>query len=84
MAEDGKLIHTYTKSKETINGFLEDYAAVIAGFIGLYEVSFDMFWLTKAKLLTEYVYTYFLDEATGLFFFTSKEDSMSRRTSTLT
>lgn len=76
MAEDGKLIHTYTKSKETINGFLEDYAAVIAGFIGLYEVSFDMFWLTKAALLTEYVYTYFLDEATGLFFFTSKEDAL--------
>ncbi|WP_027078244.1 thioredoxin domain-containing protein [Maribacter antarcticus] len=76
MAEDGKLIHTYTKNKETINGFLEDYAAVIAGFIGLYEVSFDMLWLTKAALLTEYVYTYFLDEATGLFFFTSKEDAL--------
>jgi uncharacterized protein YyaL (SSP411 family) len=76
LTEDGKLSHTYNKRNETINGFLEDYAAVIAGFIGLYEVSFDMFWLTKAKLLTEYVYTYFLDEATGLFFFTSKEDAM--------
>jgi uncharacterized protein YyaL (SSP411 family) len=76
LTEDGKLIHTYSKRKETINGFLEDYAAVIEGFIGLYEVSFDMFWLTKAALLTEYVYTYFLDEATGLFFFTSKEDAL--------
>ncbi|MFT5735898.1 MAG: hypothetical protein ACI9SG_000231 [Maribacter sp.] len=76
LTEDGKLIHTYTTGKETINGFLEDYAAVIEGFIGLYEVSFDMFWLTKAELLTEYVYTYFLDGSTSLFFFTSKEDAV--------
>ncbi len=74
--EDGRLNHTYSKHKKTINGFLEDYAAVIDGFIGLYEVSFDEFWLTKAKLLTAYVFTYFLDATTGLFYFTSKADTV--------
>ncbi len=81
LKKDGRLIHTYSKGTDSINGFLEDYAAIIDGFIGLYEVTFDMFWLIKAEVLTKYVYTYFLDKATNLFFFTSKEDTvLVRRT----
>ena len=73
---NGRLVHTYSKGEDTINGFLEDYTAIIDSFIGLYEVTFDIFWLTKAQVLTDYVYTYFLDASTGLFYFTSTEDAL--------
>lgn len=78
---DGKLFHNHKEGKSTINGFLEDYTSVIDGYIGLYEVTFDESWLEKAKKLTGYIVNNFLDEETGLFFFTSiKDDFVIRRT----
>lgn len=81
VAADGGLFHNHKNGKSSINGYLEDYASVIDGFIGLYEATFDETWLQESKTLTEYCQTHFFDERSGMFFFTSKKDDyIIRRT----
>jgi len=71
---EGHLYHSYKEGKSTINGFLEDYAHVIAAFIALYEVTFDAQWLTDARKLTDYCLEHFYDESQRFFSFTSNLD----------
>lgn len=78
---DGGLYRNHKKGKSNINGFLEDYAAVIEAYIALYEVTFDIKWLKEAKELTDYSISHFQDAESKLFYFTSDEDdSLIRRT----
>ncbi len=72
--ENGALNHTYKDGKSSINGYLEDYAALIDAFIALHEVTLDNQWIDHAKELVEYTYTNFFDEEKSMFYFTSKED----------
>ena len=72
--EDGGLYRTFKNGKSTINGFLEDYAAVCDAFLTLYEASCDTQWLDHCKALVHYCFDYFYDEKSGFFFFTSSED----------
>ncbi|UAB82506.1 thioredoxin domain-containing protein [Marixanthomonas sp. SCSIO 43207] len=74
LQKDGALFHNYKNGKSTINGYLEDYAAVIESFISLYQVTFDERWLHTAKELTQYTLTYFFDSEKQFFYFTSSED----------
>ncbi|AZQ64436.1 thioredoxin domain-containing protein [Flammeovirga pectinis] len=67
--KDDQLLRTYDTTKK-INGYLEDYAAVIDGFISLYQITFDEKWLTTAIGLTEYAYSHFYDEKENMFFYT--------------
>ena len=71
---DGNLWHSYKNNKSSINGFLEDYACVIAAFISLYEVTFDEKWLQHSKQLTDYVLDHFYDENQTFFAFKSDLD----------
>ena len=71
---EGNLFHNYKNQKSTINGYLEDYAWVIAAFIGLYEVTLDEKWLRDAKQLTDYSLEHFYDQKSGFFAFTSNLD----------
>jgi uncharacterized protein YyaL (SSP411 family) len=73
-SSEGNLWHSYKNQKSTINGYLEDYALVIAAFIRLYEVSFDEQWLHHSKKLTDYSLAHFYDSKTGFFRFTSDLD----------
>ncbi len=78
---DGGLFHNHKKGKSTLNGYLEDYAAVIEAYIGLFEVSFDESWLFRAKSLTNYCIAHFSDPTSGLFYFTNTQDDyVIRRT----
>ncbi|SDL81480.1 hypothetical protein SAMN05421813_102234 [Daejeonella rubra] len=52
--------------------FLDDYAFVIDGLIGLYEASFDESYLQTAKQLTEYAISEFYDEMSGMFYYTAR------------
>jgi hypothetical protein len=77
----GGLLHNHKNGKSSINGYLEDYAAVIEAYIALYEVTFAVPWLTKAKSLTEYCLEHFHDSGSKLFYFTQKQDDyLIRRT----
>lgn len=72
---NGGLFHNYKNGKSTIEGFSEDYAHTISAFIELYQVTFDEQWLQTAKNLQEYSITHFLDEKSGMFFFTSDTET---------
>ena len=73
--EDGGLFHNYKNGKSTINGYLEDYAAVIESFLVLYENTLDEKWLTASRKLTNYTFDHFFDDTNKMFYFTSDEDT---------
>ena len=75
---EGNLWHSYKKDanqKSTINGFLEDYALVIAAFISVYEATFDEKWLHDSKRLADYCLDHFYDSNRSFFSFTSNLDA---------
>ena len=72
---DGGLYHIYKDGESTINGYSEDYALAIESFLALYEVTLDEKWLHVSKELMEYTMSHFFDAKSGMFFFTSDEDS---------
>ena len=75
LQQNSALLHSYKDGKSTINGYLEDYAAVIQGYIALYENTLDQQWLATAKQLTDYAIVHFFDAEKSLFYFTSDEDA---------
>jgi uncharacterized protein YyaL (SSP411 family) len=76
----GKLIRIYktpassTGSLDEVIAFLDDYANVIDGFIGLYESTFDIQWLNWAKKLTDITIAHYYDQEQGIFFYTGDGD----------
>ena len=74
LQENGALNHSYKDGRSSINGYLEDYAAVIDAFIALYEVTLNDAWINKANELAEYSFENFFDKEKSMFYFTSKED----------
>ncbi|QKJ30112.1 thioredoxin domain-containing protein [Mucilaginibacter mali] len=74
ITSDNKLIRVYKKGSAEGIAFLDDYANVIDAFIALYEVTFDVQWLTRAKDLTNITIADFYDEANGIFFYTGDGD----------
>jgi uncharacterized protein YyaL (SSP411 family) len=70
MTENGKLWHSYKNGKATITAFLEDYASVIEAYLGLYQITFNPEWLTRATNLCDYTIANFYDKSEGFFFFT--------------
>ena len=71
LREDGGLNHIYKAGKSSINGYLEDYAATIDAFIALYEATLNSKWLNASRDLTNYVFDYFFDNKSNMFFFDS-------------
>ncbi|MDO9554305.1 thioredoxin domain-containing protein [Rhodonellum sp.] len=69
MLLNGVLQRSYKNGTAYTPAFLEDYAAVIRGFIALYQATFDQKWLIEAKKLCDFVLDNFLDPEDGFFFF---------------
>lgn len=70
LRDGAKLYHNYKNGQANIDGYLEDYAAVIDAYIALYQVTFNTEWLQLAKEMTDYTLANFYDKEEGLFFFT--------------
>ena len=68
----GSMTRNYKAGTATIDGFLDDYAQVIAAFLNLYQATFDESWLQTAQTLQDYALEHFYDQASGLFFYTSR------------
>lgn len=78
LAADYSLSRVYRSDgarSQPINGFLDDYALLIDAFIALYEVTFDESWLRDADAVCGYALHNFYDPGTGLFFYTSQNDT---------
>ena len=81
MTANQQLWHNYKNGKATIVGFLEDYAAVVDAYIGLYQATFEEEWLDEALKLTAYVVENFYDAEDELFYFTDSnaQDLIARK-----
>jgi uncharacterized protein YyaL (SSP411 family) len=75
LKEDGTLYRNYKNGKASINGYLEDYSAIIDAYISLYEVTLDDKWLQLSKALTDTSFDYFFDSSSKMFYFTSNKDT---------
>lgn len=54
-------------------GFIDDYAFLLWAYLDLYEASFDLSYLQKAKKLTDDMISLFWDEEHGGFYFTGHD-----------
>ncbi|UCE05681.1 MAG: thioredoxin domain-containing protein, partial [bacterium] len=67
---DGLIVRTYRNGKSHLNGYLSDYAFLVAALIDYYESSFQWEYLKKAIEINNLMLQKFWDENLGGFFFT--------------
>ena len=75
MGDDLQMTRNYKNGKSSIPAFLDDYAFTISALMEIYRSTFDESWLRKAETLTDYTLEHFLDEQTGMFFYTHDHHS---------
>lgn len=76
LADDERsLMHTYKNGKAQYLAFLDDYAILIDALIELYQITFNLDYLNKAKSFTELVIQNFLDSDSNLFYFTPAQQT---------
>lgn len=68
---DGSLYRNYMNDKASIHAFLDDYVLLAQSYMELYSVTFNKHWLELSKKLVDYCIDHFLDNETGMFFYTS-------------
>ena len=73
VTENGLIYRVFRDGKVSIGGFLDDYAMLASALINLYEVTFDIHWLSLSQRLTSYVWNHFRDDEHNLFFYTSDQ-----------
>src|SRR5690606_18008662 len=78
MNSSGKLYHSYISGKASIDGFLDDYAHISEAYLALYEVTFNEEHLKVSKQLTDKAIEEFLDEKTGLFYYSKAENLITK------
>ena len=67
LMEGLKLFRSYRGKRSHVMGFLDDYAYVIQACINLYEVTFDEYWINRAKALMQHTMENFYDSCDGFF-----------------
>src|SRR5579862_2082927 len=70
---NGRVMRSHAYGVTKIDGFLEDYAAVALGFIGLYELTFETRWLDLSRLIVSAIEAQFWDESHRMFFDTARD-----------
>jgi len=68
LKEDGRIHRSYKDGRARFNGYLEDYAMVADGLVGLYEATFETRWLVEADALMDAVSELFWDEEKRVFY----------------
>jgi hypothetical protein len=66
---EGRLRHMFAAGEACVPAFLDDYAFIVKGLLGLYEAGFDPGYLKKAMEITEQAVELLWDEKEGGFFF---------------
>jgi uncharacterized protein len=67
------LLRTWKDGRAKLNGYIEDYANLADGLIGLYQVSAEGRYLEEARRLADAMVTEFWDVESGGFYFTSND-----------
>ena len=71
MLIDGRLCRSWKEGQARLNGYLDDYAQVIEGWLTVYQASGDPIWLDRAAQLMETQLALFWNEDQVNFHFTS-------------
>ncbi|QJC98446.1 YyaL [Bacillus mojavensis] len=70
---DGRVMVRYRDGEVKNKGFIDDYAFLLWAYLDLYEASFDLSYLEKAKKLSNDMIDLFWDEEHGGFYFTGHD-----------
>lgn len=73
--ENNSLYRNYKNEKASIPAFLDDYAFLISALIQLYQMTFEEYYLLKAKSINDYVDLHFFDPSSGMYFYTDDQYS---------
>jgi len=73
MQKDGRLLRSYRNGQARLMAYLDDYAFLIEGLIGLYEITGQVRWLLEAERLMDTAIQYYWDKKEGGFFFTASD-----------
>ncbi len=79
ICEDGTLHHVYTNGHSKVDGFLEDYAAVINALIDFYQISQELKYIERAEQLTAIVIRDFQDPNSKMCYFTTEKSTLIAR-----
>jgi uncharacterized protein YyaL (SSP411 family) len=72
LTEGLTLFRSYRNKRSHIQGFLDDYAYVIQACTSLYQVTFDEYWIHRAKALLEHTLQDFYHAEDGFFNYSGK------------
>jgi uncharacterized protein YyaL (SSP411 family) len=72
MRTEGRLHRTFKDGQAKLNGYLEDYACVIAGLLTVYEATFRPRWLEEAIALAHFMLSEFWDPETQALYDTGR------------
>ena len=80
-ATTGEMFHTVKNGKAKVNAFLDDYAFFTDACIQLYEATFDVIYLDRARMVCSFVCEHFSDDENLFFYFTpaSQQDVIVRK-----
>lgn len=73
LSEGLVVYRSYRNKRSEVKGFLDDYAWLIRACLGLYEVTFDSYWIHRAKALAEHTIDHFFDDNDGFFHYAGKD-----------
>lgn len=74
------IIYRSFKDKRSVTeGFLDDYAYVVAAYIQLHQVTLEEHYLLSAKKWCEIILQKFFDTSDGFFFYTASNDLIARK-----
>jgi uncharacterized protein YyaL (SSP411 family) len=76
--KEGRLMRTYGarpggQAEAKLNAYLDDYAFLVHGLLGLHDATKEKRWLDEAKALTDVMVKFHGDDKGGGFFYTSSD-----------
>jgi len=73
MVVDGRVLRSFKNGRARIAGYLEDYASLALAALALYELTFDVAWLARARSLGDSIVSLFWDDGVNAFFDTASD-----------
>ncbi len=73
LVREGRVMRVHKDGITKGTGFLEDHAAVALAFLSVYELTFDVRWLARAREVSGEMVRWFWDDAIGGFFDTAHD-----------
>jgi uncharacterized protein len=71
-----RLAHSWKDGRASGNGFLEDYACLVEGYLALYQTTFVENWFTTARGLADAIIEYFRRPAGGFYDTSSDHEAL--------